>query len=118
VTGIVLYAPFMGDSATLKEITDAGGPAKWDPGPKPAALTADDYQLEMWRVVKRWQDPAEGRRVWLVCGDTDRLLEMARLMAPLLPPKHFILVKGGHDWPMWDAGAAQVFPEIAAGGVH
>jgi hypothetical protein len=118
VTGIVLYAPFMGDSATLKEITDAGGPAKWDPGPKPAALTAGNYQLEMWRVVKSWQDPAEGRRVWLVCGDTDRLLEMARLMAPLLPAKHFILVKGGHDWPMWDAGAAQVFPEIAAGGVH
>ena len=118
VTGIVLYAPFMGDSATLKEITAAGGPVPWNPGPKPAALTADNYQLEMWRVVKSWQDRAEGRRVWLVCGDSDRLLEAAQLMAPLLPPGHFVLVKGGHDWPMWDAGAAQVIPQIAAGDIH
>ena len=114
VTGVVLYAPFMGSSATIEQITAAGGPARWDPGPKPAALTADNYQLEMWRVVKGWQDPAEAQRVWLVCGDTDRLLEVAELMAPLLPPKHFVEVKGGHDWPMWDAGAAQVFPQIVA----
>ncbi|HEX4300678.1 MAG TPA: alpha/beta hydrolase-fold protein [Gammaproteobacteria bacterium] len=113
VTGIVLYAPYMGDPATLAQITAAGGPAHWDPGPKPAALTADNYQLEMWRVVKSWQDPTEAQRVWLVCGDTDRLLEAAKLMAPLLPPEHFIEVKGGHDWPMWDAGAAQVIPQIA-----
>ena len=118
VTGIVLYAPFMGDSDTLQQITAAGGPAQWEPGPRPAALDADNYQLEMWRVVKSWQDPAEGRRVWLVCGDTDRLLDMARLMAPLLPAGHFILVKGGHDWPMWDAGAAIVLPRIAAGDLH
>lgn len=118
VTGIVLYAPYMGDAATIQQITAAGGPARWDPGPKPAALDADNYQLEMWRVVKSWQDLAEGRRVWLVCGDTDRLLGMARLMAPLLPAGHFILVKGGHDWPMWDAGAAEVFPLVAAGDLH
>ena len=114
VTGIVLYAPYMGDAATLAQITAAGGPAHWDPGPKPAALTADNYQLEMWRVVKGWQDPAEGRRVWLVCGDSDRMLETSKLMAPLLPPEHFVEVKGGHDWPMWDAGAAQVIPQIVA----
>ena len=118
VTGIVLYAPYMGDPATINEIPAAGGPVQWQPGPKPAQLTGDNYQLEMWRVVKSWQDPAEGRRVWLVCGDTDRLLGMARLMAPLLPAGHFILVKGGHDWPMWDAGAAIVIPQIAAGDIH
>ena len=114
VAGIVLYAPYMGDPTTLSQITYAGGPAHWDPGPKPAALAADNYQLEMWRVVKGWQDPAEARRIWLVCGDRDRLLAVAKLMAPLLPPGHFVEVKGGHDWPMWDAGAAQVFPQIAA----
>jgi enterochelin esterase-like enzyme len=114
VTGLVLYAPYMGDSDTLARISQAGGPTRWDPGPRPAALDAKNYQLEMWRVVKSWQDPDEAKRVWLVCGDTDRLLEAIRLMAPLLPLKHFIEVEGGHDWPMWDAGAAQVFPQIAA----
>jgi pimeloyl-ACP methyl ester carboxylesterase len=118
VTGIVLFAPYMGDPALVKEVAAAGGPARWDAGPRPAALTGENYQREIWRVVQAWQDPAEARRVWLVCGDGDRLLDAARIMAPLLPPGHFILVKGGHDWPMWDAGAAQVFPQIAAGDIH
>lgn len=124
VTGIVLYAPYMGVPSLIKEIEDAGGVAKWQPKMENTTLDGDDtlnadnYQTEIWRVVKSWQDPAEGRRVWLVCGDTDRLLGMARLMAPLLPAGHFILVKGGHDWPMWDAGAAEVFPLVAAGDLH
>jgi pimeloyl-ACP methyl ester carboxylesterase len=118
VTGIVLFAPYMGDPALVKEVAAAGGPARWDAGPRPETLTGENYQREMWRVVQGWQDPAEARRVWLVCGDADRLLDAARVMAPLLPSGHFILVKGGHDWPMWDAGAAQVFPQIAAGGIH
>jgi pimeloyl-ACP methyl ester carboxylesterase len=118
VTGIILYAPYMGEPALVKEIADEGGPAHWDAGPKPAALNGDNYQREMWRVVEGWKDPTEARRVWLVCGDDDRLLSAAKLMAPLLPPGHFVLVKGGHDWPMWDAGAAQVLPQIASGDIH
>jgi pimeloyl-ACP methyl ester carboxylesterase len=118
VTGIVLYAPYMGEADVVKQVADAGGPARWDPGPTPVSLDAENYQREMWRVVKSWQDTAEARRVWLVCGDSDRLLEEAKLMAPLLPRVHFIEVKGGHDWPMWDAGAAVVFPRIAAGEAH
>jgi len=113
VTGIVLYAPFMGAPSLIKQVAAAGGAAQWDPGPKPAALDADNYQTEIWRVVKGWQDPAEARRIWLVCGDSDRFIEAARLISPLLPPEHFVEVKGGHDWDVWDAGAAQVFPRIA-----
>jgi pimeloyl-ACP methyl ester carboxylesterase len=113
VTGIVLFAPYMGESGLIKQITDAGGVAKWDAGPKPAALDADDYQTEIWRVVKGWQDPAEAQRIWLVCGDSDRFIEAAKLISPLLPPKHFVEVKGGHEWDVWDQGAAQVLPRIA-----
>ena len=115
VTGIVLYAPFMGALNLIKQVADAGGPRGWNPGPKPQQMDADDYQVEIWRVVKGWQDPAEAKRIWLVCGDEDRFIEAAKLIAPLLPADHFVQVKGGHTWVVWDAGAAQVFPRIAAG---
>jgi pimeloyl-ACP methyl ester carboxylesterase len=113
VTGLVLMAPYMGDPGLTKTVSDAGGPAAWDPGPTPAQLGPDNYQRELWRVVKSWNDsPAEGARIWLVCGDEDRFIEVARLMAPLLPTGHFIQGHGGHEWPVWDAGAEQAFNHI------
>jgi len=113
VTGIVLYAPYMGAPSLVREVAAAGGVAKWDPGAEPAAPDADNYQREIWRVVKAWQDPAEAQRIWLVCGDSDRFIDAARLISPLLPPQHFVELKGGHDWDVWDQGAAQVFSRIA-----
>ena len=113
VTGIVLYAPFMGAPSLIRQVADAGGVARWEPGPKPPALDADNYQTEIWRVAKGWQDPAEARRIWLVCGDSDRFIEAAKLISSLLPPDHFVLVKGGHDWDIWDQGAARIFSRIA-----
>jgi pimeloyl-ACP methyl ester carboxylesterase len=115
VTGLVLMAPFMGSPSTVRGVADAGGPAIWDPGPVPAGVSADNYQNEIWRVVKGWaQDPNQTTRIWLVCGDDDRLLPASKLMAPLLPQGHFIQPKGGHDWDVWDVGARQAFAGIAA----
>ncbi|HEY3644073.1 MAG TPA: alpha/beta hydrolase-fold protein [Gammaproteobacteria bacterium] len=112
VSGIVLFAPYMGAPSLTREVAAAGGVAHWDPGPVPAALDGDNYQREIWRVVKGWQDPAEARRIWLVCGDSDRFIEAAKLISPLLPPGHFVEVKGGHDWDVWDQGAATLFSRI------
>jgi pimeloyl-ACP methyl ester carboxylesterase len=113
VTGIVLFAPFMGAPSLVKQVAAAGGVARWDPGPKPAALDGKNYETEIWRVAKSWQDPAEAQRIWLSCGDSDRFIEAARLISPLLPPNHFVAVKGGHDWDVWDQGATQIFSRIA-----
>lgn len=115
VTGLVLMAPYMGDPALTQAVADAGGPAAWDPGPVPAQVAPDNYQRELWRVVKSWNgDPAEGARIWLVCGDEDRFIAAARLMASVLPAGHFIQSHGGHAWPVWDAGAGQAFARINA----
>jgi hypothetical protein len=118
VTGIVLFAPYMGEPGLIKQIADAGGLKPWDPGPKPAALDADNYQTEIWRVVKSWQDPAETRRIWLSGGDVDRFVQSTHMLAALLPPDHYVEVKGSHDWDVWDAGAAVIFARIAAGDAH
>lgn len=116
VTGLVLMAPFMGNPSLIKEVAAAGGPASWDPGPVPPQLDADNYQRELWRVVKGWGgSPREGTRIWLVCGSEDRFIEPAKMLASQLPDGHFIQGDGGHEWPVWDAGAAQVFARISAG---
>lgn len=114
VTGLVLFAPYMGEPDLIRQVAAAGGPAHWDPGPVPAVVGPDDYQPELWRLVKGWQDPRAAARVWLVCGDRDRFIEPAKMMGALLPADHFIVGKGGHDWQVWDAGATQAFARIAA----
>jgi len=116
VTGLVLMAPFMGKPSLVREVAVAGGPATWDPGPMPAAVDPDNYQREMWRLVKDWGvHPQEAARVWLICGEDDRFIDAARLMAPMLAKGHYLETAGGHDWPVWDAGAEQVFARIVAG---
>jgi hypothetical protein len=115
VTGLVLMAPYMGDPGLTKTVSDAGGPVAWDPGPTPEHVGPDNYQRELWRVVKSWSgDPPEGKRVWLICGDEDRFIDATKLMAPLLPAGHFIEGHGGHEWLVWDAGAEQAFAGIRA----
>jgi pimeloyl-ACP methyl ester carboxylesterase len=118
VTGLVLFAPYLGDPALIAQIAAAGGPAHWDAGPPPAKVDNSNYQHELWRVVKAWQAPEEARRIWLSGGDSDRFVQSTRMLAALLPPDHYVEEKGGHDWPIWDAGAAVIFTRIAAGDIH
>jgi len=115
VTGLVLMAPYMGEPGLIREVAAAGGPARWAPGPAPAAVDSGNYQRELWRMVKSWgTSPVEAERIWLACGKYDRFIQAATLVASQLPPGHFILVPGDHDWPSWDAGAEQAFARIAA----
>jgi len=114
VTGLVLYAPFLGPPSLVRSVAEAGGPAGWDPGPTPQAVDKDNYPHELWRLVKSWRDPEEARRIWLACGNQDRFIDAARLIAPLLPPEQFVELPGGHEWAVWNAAAARIFSGIAS----
>lgn len=114
VAGLLLMAPYLGEASLVQEISDAGGPLRWDPGPPPAQLDRDSVPREEWRVVKSWTDrPELARRVWLVCGDEDRFIEAARLVAPILPQGHFQALHGPHAWTVWNVGAAEVFRQLS-----
>ncbi|HET7921328.1 MAG TPA: alpha/beta hydrolase [Gammaproteobacteria bacterium] len=116
VTGLILFAPYMGDSALIRHIAAAGGAARWQPPqPAPPAATADNYPVEIWRVVHAWnRTPARAHQVWLACGDHDDLLPAARLIAAQLPPDHFLLLDGGHAWTVWDRAAQKIAARLAA----
>ena len=113
VTGIVLFAPFLGDRKLLEEIASAGGPRAWNPGELPAEVNGDNYQRQVWKMVKGWADePQRARRVWLACGVEDRLMSGARLMATALPQDRFVELPGGHTWAAWLNGGRTVFSKI------
>jgi len=97
VTGLVLFAPFLGDEEVIEEITKAGGPSAWKPK---EPIAEEDYQRDLWRWLQgvlAKDDP----RVYLGAGTTDRLAPAHRLLASVLPPERFFNAEGGHDWPTW-----------------
>jgi len=111
--GLVLLAPFLGGPTWIQKMTDAGGPNHWSPpAALPAKLDKDNISAELWRVVKKWGDPAAARRVWLGCGRKDRFLPGAKLAAALLPADHFVSPAGGHGWSAWGEAASELFARI------
>ena len=111
--GFILMAPWLGASSLQDEIRQAGGLRTWNPGPKPAAIDGDNYQREMWRVVKDWSaDPKRAQQVWLICGTDDRMLAGSQLLAQALPADHFIEIPGGHHWETFERAAAIVAARI------
>jgi len=115
VTGLVLYAPFMGSEKLIKRIAAAGGPERWQPPmPKPAKMRLQNYQVEMWRLVHDWgTERTRARKVWIACGTEDDFLPAAKLIETQLPPGHFVELDGGHDWQTWDRAATRIFNRIA-----
>ena len=110
VTGVVLFAPFLGDKPLLEEIRRAGGVRQWDPGPLPAEVDARNYQRQVWKYVR--EQSALASRVWLACGSDDYLLSGARLLAATLPEGRFVEMPGGHDWRTWSRIGKTVFSQI------
>jgi pimeloyl-ACP methyl ester carboxylesterase len=105
IYGMILLAPYLGDSTVPKEIAAAGGLAQWNPGPA-ETLGPKTWQRELWRYLKTWTvDPAMTRHVWLGYGDTDRLRKDIELMSPTLPAAHVLMVSGGHSWKTWKLAA-------------
>ena len=113
VYGMILLAPYLGDSTVPKEITAAGGLAHWNPGPA-ETLGPKTWQRELWRYLKTWSaDPAKARHVWLGYGDSDRLRKDIELMSPTLTRSHVLMVSGGHSWKTWKVAAPQLLQDAS-----
>jgi len=108
VYGMILLAPYLGDSTVPKEITAAGGLAQWNPG-LAETLGPKTWQRELWRYLKTWSvEPARGRHVWLAYGDSDRLRQDIELMSPTLRSTHVLMLPGGHSWDVWKVAAPRL----------
>lgn len=114
VQGLVLLAPYLGESGLLREITQAGGIGAWQPDTPPQPMSPGTHQIELWRFLQTWKDDLHrGERVWIAYGDQDRLRDAIPVIAPLVPCTQILKRPGGHKWSVWTPAAEEVFRLIA-----
>jgi pimeloyl-ACP methyl ester carboxylesterase len=102
VDGMLLLSPYLGKDDVQREIRDAGGLAKWNPGPE-QPVGPNNFTRELWRSIKQWSDnPSRRNSVWLAYGDKERLREPIELMSPQLPADHVLMLPGHHNWKLWN----------------
>lgn len=102
IVGLVLIAPYLGDSDLITEITVAGGLAKWKAPAKPAVQNGDNYQRDTWRWLQLELARGSGaRQIYILSGEQDPGMRAHRLLASNLPAERVFRVKGAHDWGPW-----------------
>jgi len=104
VTGIVAFAPYLGEPEVIGEVAAAGGLPGWRP---PENIENDD-QRKIWRGLKSYESRKRTlNRLYLGYGMEDKFAAACGMLAVLLPPAQVFITRGGHDWsswrPMWDA---------------
>ncbi len=100
VVGLVLIAPFLGDSDLVTEITVAGGLPRWKAPPKPAVQTKDNYQRDTWRWLQS-AVTSPSPSIYMLSGDRDPGLRAHRLLRSNLPKERVFHDRGDHDWGPW-----------------
>lgn len=97
VDGLLLLAPYVVGGTRLRLVEAAGGLASFTP-PRPA--TAPEDRLLAWLHGFAVADTRRPR-LYVACGDDDRLLRHTRLLAGVLPADAVVSVQGGHSWQAW-----------------
>ena len=101
VDGMLLLSPYLGEPAMYREIREAGGLARWHPGPAQPTGPAT-FQHELWRYLKRWaDDPTRTGSVWLAYGASEPFRKPIELISPQLAPDHVLMLPGRHNWKLW-----------------
>jgi pimeloyl-ACP methyl ester carboxylesterase len=103
LTGIVAFAPYLGEQDVVAEVAQAGGLQAW----RPATNVELDDQHRIWRGLKSYEklERCEGR-VYLGYGRQDKFAISDGMLAAVLPQMQVFTIEGGHDWsawrPLWD----------------
>jgi pimeloyl-ACP methyl ester carboxylesterase len=106
IEGIVLIGPYLGEEPIVKEISLAGGVAKW----APRDTLSNNYQRDLWVYLRRCVLDTTGTlpKLFLLAGRSDRLHDAQQLLADALPQGSTFWAEGGHDWGAW-RGAFSAF---------
>jgi pimeloyl-ACP methyl ester carboxylesterase len=114
IDGLVLLAPYLGEPPVIAEITAQGGVDAWQPIPA-SQPTPQAWQRDLWRKLQAWShDTRRTRNVWLAYGDDDRLRIAEPLLAPMLPPGHVRMRRGGHSWRVWTPALREILEAQSA----
>jgi pimeloyl-ACP methyl ester carboxylesterase len=102
IEGMILMGPFIPANSRVKEITRAGGLAKWS---MPARVNETDWERHLWQWHKECINGDTGcPQVYITYGVNDLSAPGIRLLEQALPQGHVLPLDGGHDWPVWKEG--------------
>lgn len=104
VDGVILLAPFLGDSNSLEEIAASGGLMSWDA----ESSQLEDYEIRIWKWIRDAETP-----LILGYGEADGMADgYQKVLTDVLDPSSVYTLEGGHKWttwkPLWDAIAADL----------
>lgn len=103
ITGIVLFAPYLGDKKLIQEIADAGGLRQWEPG----HVGHTDVQRSVWAWFKRHLSGTPERSpspvIYIGYGARDMFARANELLAEILPPDRVFAIPGRHNWKTWES---------------
>lgn len=112
--GLVLISPYLGSDEVSDTIREAGGLKLWNSGEQTMVMESDNYDRLIWQMAQGWiGDEAKLRRVWLMCGDEDRLYPNAQLLGAILPQEHYFPGPGDHSWDYWIPNMEIFFRAVA-----
>lgn len=98
ITGLLLFAPYLGNAPLIREIAVAGGLDNWEPG----HVQEDDYPRAVWAWFKhRMAGETPGPKIYLGYGKKDIFARAHALLAAVLPQEQVVSIPGGHDWRTW-----------------
>jgi pimeloyl-ACP methyl ester carboxylesterase len=113
VAGLILLAPFLGDEDAWTPIEQAGGLAKWEPGP-PLEDQDERVLQEMWTWLKGYAGGEPRPMLLLGYGDEDRFRRPGGLLASVLPAERVAVVPGGHKWTTWKVAFSKLLATLDA----
>jgi pimeloyl-ACP methyl ester carboxylesterase len=94
VEGVCLISPFLGYDKIIREIADAGGVRKWDPGEYDIN---NDWQRMFWHWLKQYSDgEIQLPGIYLGYGAEDSFVTAQGLLGDILPRDHVFTTPGGH----------------------
>ncbi len=97
VEGILIFAPYLGEPAFIREIKDAGGPLHWRD-----TSSEDDGIRRLWVWLKNYATDSENLpALYVGYGQQDKFAVADALLASLLPPDRVYAITGGHNWKTW-----------------
>ncbi len=101
VTGVVLLAPYMGESDITEDIEEAGSLEAWRSEDFPAETKRTRHGVSIWKWLKQRPKYPDEPAIYLGCGDEDSHMRQLKLLRPVLPSDHILVRPGGHDWDVW-----------------
>lgn len=108
IAGMILLAPFLGDSSAIDTIVAAGPLENWDG----QGDGLKDYEVAIWSYIRDTRTRGDLTPLVLGYGLSDSMAEDYNRLINMLNPSSVYTLEGGHKWttwrPLWDRIAKEL----------